>query len=512
MDATGKISKSEPSDAQSEIPHLVPIDSNHLRETKSQKSVASKTPKKKSLPSQKISPENLQDFLNDLLLNPKKSPAIDKIPESDLKIATELKNAFLNHDYKIKTPLDFELIGMQKLQKLVKVSSNNSFLFEVFVKYHGLPSADLAITKILRASKNLPELLQGLELHSKKPNFQNMVLHLSLFLKSNTDEFKELRWWLLLHVSETNLQQYSKSSAWGTLKGKSEEFLALPGIQLSQILRKTFKDRVLFLEFLIHLEIQKSSKGKLDPLRKVLEGVTAEDILALRFSSKVEINRSFIEILFMDSFQNKLDLTRTLEGCLPFYLIDGIYPDIFGGDRIKRSWKRVQLIENGLIEKFRSDEVNRISNELEQIKSEFLEKSLALEEAVIRQESTQKELDKSHSALQNLEDRLRERVSGQNSGNLAIERQIRINQLRSVVEVMESEISRETSSRIPVALERIGIKRIGIPGESIKWDNSVCESITGMEITDPVVIKSGYTWDESGEKTVLSKVLVKPKK
>ena len=512
METTGQNSISEPSITKIEIPPVVSSDSELVEGIKAPKIKVPKTPKKKSIPIPKVSPINLQEFLSELLHSPKKSPALDKVSESDLKVATELKNAFLDHDYKIKSPLDFELIGNQNLQKLIKASSNNSFLLGVFFKYQGSPSGDLAITKILRESKKFPDLLQHLELHSKKTYFQNMLLHLSAVLKSNTDEFKELRWWLLLNINEANLQQFSKSSAWVTLKGKSEEFLALPGIQLSQILRKTFKDRVLFLEFLIHLEIQKSSKAKLELLKKVLEEVNAEDILALKFSTKREINRTFIEVLFIESLQNKLDLTRTLEGCLPFYLLDGIYPNIFGGDRIKRSWKRVQLVEDGLVEKFRSDEINRLSNDLEQIKSEFLEKSRVLEEAVNRQESTQKELEKSHSALQNLENRLRERVSGQNSGNLAIERQIRINQLRSVVEILESEISRETNSRIPIALERIGIKRIGIPGESIKWDSSVCESITGMEIIDPVVIKSGYTWDESGEKTVLSKVLVKPKK
>ena len=512
MDTTGQNLINEPNDAQIENPLVDSLAPTPVQEIKTPKSKVSKTPKEKSEPVPEVLPETFEDFLSQLINHPKKPPEINRLPDSDLEIAAEIRNAFLNHEYQIKKRIKLESVDAQKLHKLVKLSTNGSFLTEIFIRFHGSPIGDLALNRILREIKKYPEFSQILEIESKKSHFQNLLLNLAALLKSNTDDYRELRWWLLLHISEPNLIQFTRSSTWMTLKGKSEELFKLPGIQLSQILRKISKDRVIFLEFLIHLEIEKSSKSKIVLLKKVLEGVFVEDLLALIFVAKKEINRNFIEILFIESLQNKLDLTRTLEGCLPFYLLDGIYPNIFGGDRIKRSWKRVQLAENGLVEKFRSDDVNRLSNDLEQLTGEFLEKKIEIEDLTARLKATQNELQKSRLAQQNLEERLRERVSGQNSGNLAIERQIRINQLRSVVEVLEPEISKENGSRIPLALERIGIKRIGIPGETLDWDSSICESITGMEILNPMVIKSGYTWTEGGDISVLIKALVKPRK
>ena len=86
-----------------------------------------------------------------------------------------------------------------------------------------------------------------------------------------------------------------------------------------------------------------------------------------------------------------------------------------------------------------------------------------------------------------------------------------INQIRVIVEIIEPEISSAPNSRILAALEKIGIRRIGSPGENIDWDSLVCESITGVEIVNPVVIKPGYTWSNNGDTSVLLKALVKPR-
>ena len=138
------------------------------------------------------------------------------------------------------------------------------------------------------------------------------------------------------------------------------------------MLRKLSKDSILLIEFLVHIEVDRASKSKIVPLQKILTGVTPDDIAAYILEEQKGMSRSFIESLFLESLQNKLDSTRTLEGCLPFYLIESKYPHIFTGDRITRSWKRAQISDVGLIEKFQNDDVNVTINTIYQYLKEQL--------------------------------------------------------------------------------------------------------------------------------------------
>jgi len=455
-------------------------------------------------------PRNLEEFISMLVLKPNKSPETASITGSDQEIATELRNIFTNIDHKLSKLNLLESISIFNLKKITKATSNPNFILDVFMKFQGTSAGELALSRIIREYKKYPNFMNILEDNNKKASFQEGLLRIAESLKSNFEEHKDLRWWLIINTSEVNLPKFIKSPAWDTLKGKSDEFLSLSGLQISQLLRKLHRDRMHFIEFLVHIEIEKSAKSKLAPVQKMIDGVTSEDILAYIVSGKKVMSRMFLESLFLESLQNKLDSTRTIEDCLSYYLIEANYPNFFTGDRIKRSWKRVQITEAGLIEKFQNDDLNRLKNELEEKTDEISQKTLSLDEANSRLKANQLELEKNRNALLILEDRLRERVSDQSSGNNAIERQIRINQLRVVVEVLESEISSGSNSRIVPALEKIGIKRIGEPGEKINWDSLVCESITGVEIANPVVIKPGYTWSNDGDMSVLVKALVKP--
>ena len=470
-----------------------------------------KATKKKAEIAPAQAPKNLEEFVLSLASKPNKIPEMTSLSIYDLDIATELKNIFTNTDYKPNKTIKFETINSINLKKLVKVSVNTHFVLSVFINFQSTSAGDLALNRILSEYKKYPDFTNFLDENSKKNSFQDSLMRIAEVLKTNIEEYRNLRWWLISNIDEENLHKFAKTAGWKTLKGKSDEFLSLSGLQISQLLRKLSKDSILLMEFLVHIEVDRASKSKIVPLQKILTGVTPDAIAAYILEERKGMSRSFIESLFLESLQNKLDSTRTLEGCLPFYLIESKYPHIFSGDRINRSWKRAQISDVGLIEKFQNDEVNRLTNDLEEKIDEIEEKTLALEEASTRLKAAQGELEKNRKALQILEDRLRERVSDQSTGNNAIERQIRINQIRVIVEIIEPEMSSAPNSRILAALEKIGIRRIGSPGENIDWDSLVCESITGVEIVNPVVIKPGYTWSNNGDTSVLLKALVKPR-
>ena len=452
----------------------------------------------------------LDDFVNSLVTSARKNLKLENLNLETQKPGSILLSCFNDSDYK-PTSLDgIQKLSNESLIKIVKVSKNYKLLILIFINFRGSQAGNLALARILKEPGQVSGLLSALEAESKKPYFGELLQQLAENVLSNAIEYRDVRWWILLNLKDSEYKKIHNWAIWATYNGKSEEFFALPTAVKAPILRKLVKSEQFLLEFLHKLEIEKSSKNNLATLKKATEKISIQTLVAFCFSKEKVIPRPFLEILG-ESLRNGFDASMNLEDCLPYLALESYYPGFLGGDRIKRAWKRVQRKDGGLIEEFKSDEVNRLTNELEQLSDELYSKTINLQNTNSQFQSAQREIDRLKTAMSALEDRLRERVSGQNSEQTSIERQIRIDQFRLVIESLDSVITNDVSSALISALERIGIRRIGIPGEEIEWNGIVCDSITGNDILTPVVIKSGYSWTHNDNMSVLVQALVKPK-
>ena len=474
---------------------------NSKNQRKTPKNKPTKSASTKQGATTQVASITLDHFANSLVTSARKNLRLDILNHETQKLGSILLNSFNDSDYK-PTSLDgIQKLSNESLNKIVRVSKNYKLLILIFINFRGSQAGNLALARILKETGQVSGLLSALE---------ELLQQLAGNVSSNAVEYRDVRWWVLLNLKDSGYKKIQNWAIWPTYNGKSEEFFALPTTVKAPILRKLVKSEQFLLEFLHKLEIEKSSKNNLATLKKTTEKISIDTVVAFCFSKEKVISRQFLEILG-ESLRNGFDASMNLEDCLPYLALESCYPGFLGGDRVKRAWKRVQRKDGGMIEEFKSDEINRLTNELEQLSDELSSKTITLQNTNSQFQSAQREIDRLKIAMSALEDRLRERVSGQNSEQTSIERQIRIDQFRLVIESLDSVINKDESLALISALERIGIRRIGIPGEEIEWNGIVCDSITGNEILTPVVIKSGYTWTHNDNMSVLVKALVKPK-
>ena len=91
----------------------------------------------------------------------------------------------------------------------------------------------------------------------------------------------------------------------------------------------------------------------------------------------------------------------------------------------------------------------------------------------------------------------------------AIERQIRIDTLRDLIPAIERALISDVQNEILHILEEQGIEMVGRVGQKIRWNSQICESLTGEEISEGLVVKTGFTWFDGKEIVPLRRMLLK---
>ena len=96
-----------------------------------------------------------------------------------------------------------------------------------------------------------------------------------------------------------------------------------------------------------------------------------------------------------------------------------------------------------------------------------------------------------------------------NAAQAAIERQIRIDTLLGLVPALERALERDEHSEILRVLEEQRIEMVGRLGQRIRWNSQICESLTGEEISEGLVVKTGFTWFDGKEIVPLRRMILK---
>jgi hypothetical protein len=91
----------------------------------------------------------------------------------------------------------------------------------------------------------------------------------------------------------------------------------------------------------------------------------------------------------------------------------------------------------------------------------------------------------------------------------AIERQIKIDTLRGLIPAMERALAGDAQNEILRILEDQRIEMVGRVGQKIRWNSQICESLTGEEISEGIVVKTGFTWFDGREIVPLRRMLLK---
>ncbi|CAN1498576.1 Alpha_kinase domain containing protein [Candidatus Nanopelagicaceae bacterium] len=140
---------------------------------------------------------------------------------------------------------------------------------------------------------------------------------------------------------------------------------------------------------------------------------------------------------------------------------------------------------------------------LEMLKKEFEEVNAKLSLSVESKAKLEIEIDEIRaSKKENTLDALNAQES--------IERQIKIDLLRSLLPTFERALSGESAPEISKLLEEQKIEMVGVLNQKIRWNQTICESLTGLEISEGIVVKTGFTWFTGKEVVPLRRMLLKP--
>ena len=379
---------------------------NSKNQRKTPKNKPTKSASTKQGATTQVASITLDHFANSLVTSARKNLRLDILNHETQKLGSILLNSFNDSDYK-PTSLDgIQKLSNESLNKIVRVSKNYKLLILIFINFRGSQAGNLALARILKETGQVSGLLSALEAESKKPYFEELLQQLAGNVSSNAVEYRDVRWWVLLNLKDSGYKKIQNWAIWPTYNGKSEEFFALPTTVKAPILRKLVKSEQFLLEFLHKLEIEKSSKNNLATLKKTTEKISIDTVVAFCFSKEKVISRQFLEILG-ESLRNGFDASMNLEDCLPYLALESCYPGFLGGDRVKRAWKRVQRKDGGMIEEFKSDEINRLTNELEQLSDELSSKTITLQNTNSQFQSAQREIDRLKIAMSALADSYR---------------------------------------------------------------------------------------------------------
>ena len=73
----------------------------------------------------------------------------------------------------------------------------------------------------------------------------------------------------------------------------------------------------------------------------------------------------------------------------------------------------------------------------------------------------------------------------------------------------EKALTSDAQGEVSRILEDYKIEKVGNVGQKIRWNALICESLTGEEIFEGIVVKTGFTWFDGKEVVPLRRMLLK---
>ena len=213
--------------------------------------------------------------------------------------------------------------------------------------------------------------------------------------------------------------------------------------------------------------------------------------------------------IIVPSIENFIKWGTSLEELL------NLWPHLVNPDRgfnlseLKVKFKQLIGRDGYLPESLRDGAVPVLQNENQALKDELKE----TQEITVRLKQELTFLTELNGAMKSDLEQLRisrlENSRVAKAGQEAIERQIKIDTLRGLVPAFEKALTSDAQGEVSRILEDYKIEKVGNVGQKIRWNALICESLTGEEIFEGIVVKTGFTWFDGKEVVPLRRMLLK---
>jgi hypothetical protein len=262
-------------------------------------------------------------------------------------------------------------------------------------------------------------------------------------------------------------------------------------------------------QFLSHMD---SERIRVALCNKINQDLTVKEIAEFFTWTNPEVNLSKIGLykrIIVPSVENFIKWNNNLEDLLYLwpYLTNPEYG--FNLSEIKVKFKQLIAKSGYLAESLRDGAVPVLQNEIQVLKeslqvAEKRAEDLSQKLNVLIKVNEEIKADLDEVRVTRLENSREARAAQE-----AIERQIRIDTLRELIPTMERALASDAQNEILHILEEHGIEMVGRVGQKIRWNSQICESLTGGEISEGLVVKTGFTWFDGKEIVPLRRMLLK---
>ena len=206
-----------------------------------------------------------------------------------------------------------------------------------------------------------------------------------------------------------------------------------------------------------------------------------------------------------------LDTIMRFEDLLPFLINQSLFSHLLPAETLTRAVARCFRRDDDYSELLRDKRVALLENSVKLLSDENTKILIELAGEKARVQEQEKKIRDFEVAIDSYEARLRSQMHSENLGSDAMSQNSKIELLKSIVEGLDHLLQGEGGFQLERALQKVGVSRLGEPGTDFSWDSEVCETLTGEAMDSGIVVRSGYTWLNSGKKLVVRRVLLKTK-
>ncbi len=434
---------------------------------------------------------------------------LKNFPAETLETAQEIFEILRNSEYEISTKFNISLISEENLVELLIKTGNYSLALQSFT-FQRSPKISKAVwvkslvsigefdkfSKLMNKSHLLPRLYL--------PIFADELTSSAAFKKSKIEVQVKV-------IAFLASNQISPIKMVSNLENVTEIFNSRDDSYQNNVVKGLRKWNInAVYQFLTHID---SDRIRISLCNQLIEDLTVDEIASFftwhnpdpKFS-KIGIFKRIIN----PAVNNFLKWNHNLDQLLilwphlvsPEYgfklselkvkfkfLIGktGYLPESLRDDSVPILQDTIQSLKDSL--KFKTEEVLSLKNELG-VAKESLE-NLNAELSDLRE-------SRQHSSRKNLE------------AQEAIERQLKIDSLRELIPAFDIALQSDRQEVFRKKIEEINIEIVGLVGQKVRWNPQICESLTGEDLEEGIVAKSGIIWFSGRDVVPLRRMLIKP--
>jgi hypothetical protein len=456
---------------------------------------------------------NLNEFIQKLLVESKDKAAtrfdFEKLPTELRTTAAEIQELLGKANYEISEKFNLSLMSNEITDALISETENLSLALKSYslnrntsawkvIRSTSFSSLDnfelfskLSSKHYLVPRNVLPQIYEDL---IATPNFRKA----SVVVQIRTVSF----------LAKRRINPAKTISAIGNITTDFNQQDENFQVQVIENLRKWDVSSV--YQFLTHMD---SDRIRVALCTQLAEDLTPAEIA--KFFSWANPDSSYSKIgiykrIIIPAADNFIKWNNKLEDLLILWPHLANPENGFNVSQLKVKFKLLIGKPGYLPESLRDESVPLLQGELQdtkdslaalEVRADDLGKKLSLVQA-LNEEISQE--------LNDLRKHRQENTRDAHAANESIQRQIKVDLLRQLIPIFELALSGDDQEEFMKILEHQRIEMVGRIGQKVRWNPQICESLTGAEIAEGIIVKTGFTWFSGKEVIPLRRMLIKP--